>query len=320
MTKKNISLALCTYNGEQYLPEYLNSLSEQRYTPYELVICDDVSDDSTVSIAKSFAESSLFPVRLIENENRLGVLANYSKAISLCGGDYVALGDQDDIWLPNKLELTMQSMEDAEGKYGSNTPLLVHTDLKVINADGQEIAPSFNKLRKFRLVKKTSLKALLVQNIVTGCTVLINRPLINVATPVPGSAVMHDWWLALVASARGKIIYEPRPTVLYRRHGKNVVKLDSLFSRSSLERLVDGKEIDITIADIIKQIITLRERFGMFSESEFVYLDRFIEAACTNGYLAALEALRFGIGKAGLLRNAAFIMYLTKGDYLKYLK
>ena len=148
MNNNNISIALCTHNGAKYLPLQLEGIVSQRVQPYEIVICDDLSSDNTIFIIQEFATSAKIPTRIFSNELRIGVIANFSKAISLCQGEYVALCDQDDIWLPEKLELTFKKMKEAEEKYSSEIPLLVHTDLTVINSEDEPIASSFMRMQK----------------------------------------------------------------------------------------------------------------------------------------------------------------------------
>ena len=194
-----VSVVLCTYNGSIYLQKQLKSIAEQTLKPVELVVSDDASTDSTVELIKRFAKESPFPVRLYQNQRNTGVVANYSRAAALCDGDYVALCDQDDIWLPEKLYLTQGSMHAAEKQYGCSHPVLVHTDLTVINKMDWVIAPSFMKMRKIRHVGPEPVKRLLVQNFVTGCTIMANRALLREALPIPEAALMHDWWLALVS-------------------------------------------------------------------------------------------------------------------------
>lgn len=99
----SISIALCTCNGERFLAEQLDSIARQKYLPSELVVCDDASEDGTYSLLQEFASSASFPVRLYRNPQRLGIGANFEQAIRLCEGDTIAICDQDDVWLPNKV-------------------------------------------------------------------------------------------------------------------------------------------------------------------------------------------------------------------------
>src|SRR4030095_5004546 len=98
------SIAMCTYNGARYIAEQLESIAAQTYPPGEIIVCDDASTDNTLEIVKDFASRASMPVRVFVNEENSGSTRNFSKAIGLCGGDLIALSDQDDFWLANKLE------------------------------------------------------------------------------------------------------------------------------------------------------------------------------------------------------------------------
>jgi glycosyltransferase involved in cell wall biosynthesis len=108
--QNRISVALCTYNGERFLPQQLASIQQQTRLPDEVVVCDDRSTDRTVEMVRAFAASVSFPVRVIVNERNLGSAANFAQAIELCAGNLVALSDQDDIWYPIRLERSEQEL------------------------------------------------------------------------------------------------------------------------------------------------------------------------------------------------------------------
>ncbi len=309
-------MALCTYNGAEFLPLQLKSIINQNLPPDEIVCCDDLSSDLTVPLIKSFSSNAITQVRFYSNESNVGVIVNYSRAISFCTGDYIALCDQDDIWMPERLASTVQKMKQAEERYGVNTPLLVHTDLKVIDNEGEIIAPSFIKSRRLQPEVNDPLKRLLVQNFITGCTVLINRPLIDVALPIPANVVMHDWWLALVAAATGKIIYESKPTVLYRKHGKNVVGPKGFYDRENLSRLLMSESMENELAGTINQAAALQDRLKLLGMAErYPYIGHYIEAVSRGGVKALRGAIKTGVRKTGLIRNLLFHLLLLKGRY-----
>lgn len=321
MRNCELSIALCTHNGAEFLDRQLGSLLRQTLVPSELVVCDDASADSSLTMVYNYLKNAPFPVKVNRNSQPLGVVANYSQAISLCSGRYIALCDQDDIWFPEKLKHTMQRMKEAEKKYGNSVPLLVHTDLTVIDNAENITASSFFGLRKLKPFYRDPLKTLLFQNFVTGCTVLINRPLVEAALPVPDGAIMHDWWLALIAAARGNIIFIPQSTVYYRRHDNNVMDLHPFYSFYNLKKMSDSKKFSLSIAEMIIQAQNLQENLDLLPGIKKVtYLDHFVSASFKSGWQAALVALRYGIGKVGPFRNAAFLYHLFKGDYINVIK
>jgi len=142
------------------------------------------------------------------------------------GADYIMLTDQDDVWLPNKIHDQMALMEKME-KSNPETPILVHSDLEVVDESLKQIHPSLMRYQGIHHTDHHSLKTLLVQNFVTGCTCLANRALIELALPVPEGVMVHDWWLALCAAAAGQIGFLPEVTVQYRQHSDNVIAAKS---------------------------------------------------------------------------------------------
>ncbi len=303
---ERLSVALCTYNGAKYLREQLDSIASQTYPPDELVVCDDRSVDGSVEIAKTFASRAPFPVRLYVNEEGLGTIKNFESAIGLCEGDFVALSDQDDVWLPNKLEVTLRAMREAEDRYGVATPILVHTDLRVVDPERRLIAPSFYKHQGYRRSHKNPLAKLLVKNYVTGCTLMMNRALRNAGLPIPREAMMHDWWLALVAAALGRVVSLPEATVLYRQHGGNAVGA----GRRSLKRHILGWREFTTK---IKTRLLQSKALGEYLSGRSPFLQEYQERVGAGGLSAVYWAIRQGIRMQSMDRTLALYLLLRRG-------
>lgn len=225
-----VSVALCTCDGAVYLRAQLDSLARQTRLPDELVICDDVSRDETVKILEAFAVDAPFPVTIEINDDRLGPVANFGKAAALCKGDIVFFCDQDDVWRDEKIEILSSALMDAEAAYGARTPILVHSDLEVVNERLGPMSPSFFRLMDFG-AETHEIADLLNRNVVTGCAAAVNRPLLDLALPVPQAALMHDAWFALCAAAQGAIIRVDSPLVRYRQHGGNQVGAKPFIAR-----------------------------------------------------------------------------------------
>ena len=158
-----------------------------------------------------------------EYSGQLGSKASFAKLLEHSSSDYIMFCDQDDIWSPDKVKLTLEKMLELENMYGKDVPLLVHTDAKVVDGALNVIAESFWAYQNVYPKNRETINRLLVQNVITGCTVMINKALADLALPISDDAVMHDWWLALVASAFGRIGHVDQPTMLYRQHGGNVI-------------------------------------------------------------------------------------------------
>ena len=216
-----ISIILCTYNGEQFLGQQLDSIFDQTYKKMEVLVCDDQSTDRTVPILKGY--QSRQGLRYIVNRMRLGFVKNFEKALSLAKGDLIALSDQDDIWERNKIEI-------LEKEIGRHT--LICSDSRLIDDEGREIHGSFREYASLQVPCKHQFESLLFHNFVQGATALFKRSLLEKALPIPHNMMFHDWWLALVASRLEGIKYLPTSLIKYRLHGKNesqVVDARSIF-------------------------------------------------------------------------------------------
>ena len=226
MTNPNVSIVLCTYNGEKYLPELLGSLLRQTLLPTELVWRDDRSTDRTAEIASAFAEQSPFPVNFAVNPENLGPIQNFGHAISQANGTYIALCDQDDVWLPEKLEQLVRHFRKPETK-------LVYSNSYLVDGDLNSSEQTFLEQRGTQHAKKDTLSYLLFQNTVSGCVSMFTADLLPAVLPIPKVAIMHDWWIALVAAAEGRIKHIPEVTVLYRQHSDNVLGAPARFTIAS---------------------------------------------------------------------------------------
>ncbi|OPX37363.1 MAG: hypothetical protein B1H11_06010 [Desulfobacteraceae bacterium 4484_190.1] len=217
-------ILLATYNGAVFLPAQMESILSQA-DDWKLLVRDDDSTDGTQEIIRHQIAMGA-PVRLIDDEPaRLGARGNFARLLEKAGemgADYCTLSDQDDVWLPGKLAEQFTRMKLLEQKF-PHQPILIHSDLEVVNQTLEIIHPSFMRYQGIRHEAVNPLKVLLCQNFVTGSTVMINRPLLELALPVPREALMHDWWLALCAAVFGRLEYFEKPLVKYRQHRNNTV-------------------------------------------------------------------------------------------------
>jgi glycosyltransferase involved in cell wall biosynthesis len=225
-TEPQVAIVMATFNGERFLAEQLQSLRDQSLTDWQLWVRDDESEDATRAMLRRAAEGDS-RIHLVDDKlGRLGPARNFGellRCVSEVRPDYVCLCDQDDVWLPHKLARQVAAIQAAETRAGRNRPLLVHSDLALVDADLRPLRPSL--VKHLRLCPETAepLRTLLVQNFVTGSTIVINRSLWELALPFSGAVVLHDWWLALLAAAAGELHFIPDPLVNYRQHPGNQV-------------------------------------------------------------------------------------------------
>ncbi len=252
-----LAILLSTYNGERFLAEQLDSLLRQTWRDFIIIVRDDGSSDGSRALLAEYAAKHPERFRLLPGDGgNLGACASFARLLGhalehglepapdsglrpdpglgpdpeLASGasarrgpapDYFLFCDQDDIWHDDKVERQMALMRQTEAGNAS-LPVLVHSDLAVIDAENRPIAPSFTAYQGLD-IERNGFTELAISNLVTGCTALVNRALARRALPIPPEAIMHDWWLALAASAFGKLVYSAGPTVRYRQHDANTI-------------------------------------------------------------------------------------------------
>jgi len=221
--RSSVEILLATHNGERYLRPLLDSLFAQSFVNFTVVIRDDCSQDRTELIVADFAARHPGRIKVLPSpKRRSGAAANFAALIAAAEADFVFLCDQDDVWLPEKMAISFAAIRRLVEIHGPESPLLVHTDLAVVDAELELLGASLHEYAAFD-PRRSSLRALLLGNVVTGCTIGANRALYMSARPVPEEAVMYDHWLAQVAAALGEIEFVDEPTILYRQHGRNVI-------------------------------------------------------------------------------------------------
>lgn len=220
-----VNILMSTYNGQQFLAEQIRSIQDQSYTDWTLFIRDDGSSDNTKEILKDF-ERQDSRIHLIDSDksDNLGVIKSFHKLVNHDRADYYFFSDQDDVWLPNKLELSLKEAQN----YLADLPLMVYMDLKVVNQDLEIMTESMVKSQSHHA--NTELIQELTENTVTGGVAMINHALAEMWQETD-DILMHDWYLALLASAFGNLVFIDQPGELYRQHSDNVLGARTLSKR-----------------------------------------------------------------------------------------
>jgi len=239
MEKVNILMA--TYNGRRYVAKQVESILNQTYTDFRLIISDDCSTDSTLKILQEY-EGKDKRIEIYRHCENLGVIANFEFLIGKVRSEYFMFADQDDIWEPDKVEKSMKKMEEENAD-------MVYTDLEVVDSRLKQIAPSYWKLKglDYRIKRYNNFESLYLNNFVTGCTMLVKSKWINDFLPLPKESkyVLHDYWIALVISQKGKIIYLDETTLKYRQHTDN--RIGSKTKTDELETLEEVRNLFIDV-------------------------------------------------------------------------
>ena len=229
----NTVILLAAYHGEVYLPELLSSLSAQTEKDFSVLFQDDGSSDETPFILSQWAAQDPRFLAGEEQGMHLGPKGNFISLLRQSSADLILLCDQDDYWEPEKVSRMIRRYSEAAVSLPAGTPILVHSDASIIDAEGHSVADSFFALQGWD-PQASCLNQLLVQNNVTGCLLLMNRPLADLVIRYgnPEKMFMHDWFIALTAAAFGFVFFLPEPLVRYRQHSMNTIGA----SRSSLPR------------------------------------------------------------------------------------
>jgi glycosyltransferase involved in cell wall biosynthesis len=303
-----IDVLLATHNGADFLDAQVHSLLEQSQQGFRLLVRDDASTDGTAALLEEWSARCPGKIELIDGGGRrLGACGNFAALLARSAADYVMFCDQDDVWHPEKIARTLGRMTAAERETGADRPLLVHSDLAVVDKSLRPLGNSCWRYQHLDVRRGATLNRLLMQNVVTGCATMANRALVRKAVPIPPEAVLHDWWLALVAAAFGRIECLDEPTVRYRQHACNqvgAVRWDLPHMARKASRLFDHGYLVEALAASGRQARAFLERFG----PELSVPQRRAVAAFVGlgqcGFLGRRwRVARYGFYRSGLLRN-----------------
>ena len=206
-----ISIVLCTYNGEAFLEQQISSLVSQTYPNLEIIISDDSSTDGTKAILSRYEGHK--NIRIVYNEQNAGFVKNFEQAVLLTAGEYIAFSDQDDIWLPGKIEKLYHAITDRS---------LIYSDSILVDDNGQSLRKKLSDFKRMR-DNITDSRGFIFLNVVSGHTMMIKKDLIAAALPLPGG-FYHDWWFAIQAANKDGIAFLNEPLTLYRQHSQTITK------------------------------------------------------------------------------------------------
>ncbi len=294
-----------------YLTEQLDSILSQDYSDWVLWVRDDSSKDNTRNILNDYAtrDSRIY---ILANDNlSLGARDSFSALLEQQEGvDYVMFCDQDDVWLPSKIQITLEAMVSVEAQHG-RIPILVHSDLYVVDTSLNLISRSFWKYQLINPEYK-NLNQILVSNNVTGCTAMLNKALIDLAIPIPEMAIMHDWWFALVASAFGEIAYINEPLIYYRQHGNNNVgarKFNSSYILNKISNAIKDHDLRKSIMLSVAQANIFKLRYHDQLDSRLLKMIEVYANLMNLDFLEKrLAVFKHRFFKSGLVRNIGFLL------------
>ena len=259
---EKVDILLATYNGEQYLREQLDSILNQSFEGFRLLISDDCSTDGTREILKEYKRKDPRIV-LYFQKNNLGVVRNFEFLMKKVTSEYFMFSDQDDIWKDFKIEKSVEEIKKTNSD-------LVYSDLEVVDANLEVIYESYWKLKEIdqKIKKYNNFESLYLNNFVTGCTILARSSWIDKILPLPKTSkyILHDYWTALIISQTGQISYIEEPLIKYRQHKNN--KIGSKKRSETMETLDDIRNLFITVK---------KEHFTIFVQNDRKFLSNIVK-------------------------------------------
>lgn len=315
VNETTVAICMATYNGERYLREQIDSILSQTYENWVLFIRDDHSGDRTPEIIQKYTVE--YPEKIIQitdpsleggsaKQNFASVLAWVSCKYAF---RYFMFADQDDVWLDTKIEKSLRLMRKQEAQ--SHRPLLVHTDLQVVDQDLTVIGESFFAYRTLNPMV-TDLRHLLIQNNVTGCTMLWNKALNDLLDLQNEAVAMHDWWIALTACAFGEICVLKEATVCYRQHRNNVVGATKVNSIGFiLKRLANIGYVRKTLRMAVEQAAYFVYRYSDQLDDECKHiLQKFSALYSHNKFVRMLTVCRESFLKQGWIQIIGELLFI----------
>ena len=310
MNRNTVHILLATYNGEAYIRSMIHSLLNQDYSDFHIILSDDHSSDNTLRILEEYATNYPNQITHYRSGQRFGCAQKHFMHLlnTFHDAPYIMFCDQDDIWHADKISKTLAEMHKIETDQA--TPCMVHTDLRVVDTDLNELAPSFCHHSAIN-GKRLSFHHLLVQNVVTGCTMMINRALAKLVCLQydDNAMLMHDWWIAILASARGKTAFLDCATIDYRQHGNNSVGAKNIHSLSYLCKRLTSKSMRQVLRDAAKQAEAFRRCYrDLLTADQLEVLDAFSRTQSASLFTRNRIYSQYDLKKDGLFR--VIIQYL----------
>lgn len=317
MPMATVGILLATWNGYDYLDEFLSSIHSQTYGEWHVWARDDSSHDQTLELLFAW-QKRLGPGRLTivdpDMPARLGTAGNFGRLLEVCNADYVMLADQDDVWLPVKIELTLAAMRRLEQRVGKDRPCLVSTDAIICGQDLCVRHSSFWRYQSLRPLRFPWLGRYLVNNTAQGCTMMLNRHLADLVGSVPSSCAYADWYIGIVAAAFGHIDALPVPTIYWRRHDAATTYTSSVlaeiaqtFMRPLSVRARVNRFYDVATTHARAFAIQYSSRL---SERDRNVLNAFLGLRELNWALRLLTIVRFGLFFTSARRTVGFGLFL----------
>lgn len=309
-----VDVIMATYNGQKYIRQQIDSILQNQGVDVVLHIFDDGSSDDTLDILKEYQKAYSSRIMIYPNKINQGPTLNFLQGIRCVmeeyqDAQYFMCCDQDDVWNEDKIKVTLKRMMQLEKYYSFDQPLLVFTDATITDENLGILETSFYKSQRYDL-GKLNLAHLLMENLVIGCTMMINRAFEPYLMNLPKMARYHDWWLALIAASFGNINLLKKQTLQYRQHANNVVG-GARFDQYILQRVKNLKVQKERLLDNKKQATEFHQLFcSSLSQEKLEILEHFVQMFDDPWIKRRYQAVHYGFLKSGILRNIGLLLIL----------
>ncbi len=319
MTDLNIAIALASFNGEKYIEQQIKSIQDSSEKNWTLIIGDDGSTDKTLDIIKElqFDDPRIILLEATE-DSPIGYCQNFNRILGFIKQqkfDIFLLSDQDDYWHSKKLSFQLKKISKCQG------PQLIYSDLEIVDEFLQQKCSSYFNFHNINSRKGREINYLLMENCISGCTIMGNRQLLEIALPFPDTLHNHDWWLALIASCTGNIQYINQSLIKYRQHANNVIGGQSIgwqfwnFGLPINEILTKHK---IQFQNQLDALLILQQRLNDCSikSNNFLILNKYIDI-CMNNKSTIIKIIQLYIHSFRMHRSIRWVVLVNNLYYLK---
>ena len=241
MNTENVRIAIlmATYNGEKFLREQIDSLFTQTYQDWHLYVHDDGSTDSTISIVKEYIDNHPGRITLMDYPSQGGACKNFLSMLDRVDAPYYMFCDQDDVWLPEKIEREYSEIRELERREVSLKPIVVYSNLIVTDSDLNIISPSLWEIAGIYPEFVNSFGEMAANTLMSGCTMIFNHSVKQIMPPYTDKITMHDAWIACCVTKNNGVLYPiKQPTIYYRQHSSNALGAQDIRNPTLRQRLM----------------------------------------------------------------------------------
>ncbi len=315
-----IAILLSTYNGEKYIIEQLKSLEEQSYSDFDLYIRDDASSDNTLQHIENFNFKSNMHITLLPTKNNLGAKNSFEvllkNSLQSRHYEYFMFCDQDDVWFVDKVLRSYKKIQQLGKMFTGKNPLLIYTDLQVVDENLNILGNSL--WNDFHLdPKKNALNFFAMQCNITGCTMMFNRKLAELSLPFPTEAIMHDYWVGMVASSFAQMDYLNQSTIAYRQHENNVSggadKFNLKYILHKASKFLNNDEYHAILGRQILQVESFLTQYRKYLPNDKIRtLEAIISLERVSFFQKVLLIKKYQLYKQSTIRNIGMILWFIK--------